>query len=410
MKFLRTAPTGRLLATLLGLVLAVAAGTAIAVAATTSDPVPAPKKLATAVHSALSAPAVAGISADISFTNNLISSDDFIGQSADPILQGATGRLWLTDHHLRLELQSDNGDAQVVVNDRSFWISDPSSNTVYEGTLPAGSPDSKGGSSANGVPTVARIQSEITRLMQRVTLRGAGTSDPTDVAGRAAYSVQISPKHAGGELGSLQLAWDAATGTPLNIAVYARNSTTPVLQLKATNISYGAVPASDFAITPPAGDKVIQLSSGSEHTATTKALKRGRVTHTEVSGAGAVARHVPFTLAAPASLVGLPRHGASLLNWGGKPAALLTYGQGLGGLAVIEQSAGGAAARTGSGQNGGTAGGLSLPTVSINGATGQELDTSLGTMVRFTKGNVAYTVIGSVAPYAADQAARALAP
>ena len=52
--------------------------------------------------------------------------------------------------------------------------------------------------------------------------------------------------------------------------------------------------------------------------------------------------------------------------------------------------------------------GLSLPTVSINGATGQELDTALGTMVRFTRDGVAYTVIGSVPSAAADAAARGL--
>ena len=51
---------------------------------------------------------------------------------------------------------------------------------------------------------------------------------------------------------------------------------------------------------------------------------------------------------------------------------------------------------------------LSLPTVSINGITGQELDTALGTMVRFSRDGVTYTVIGSVPPVAADQAARAL--
>ena len=48
--------------------------------------------------------------------------------------------------------------------------------------------------------------------------------------------------------------------------------------------------------------------------------------------------------------------------------------------------------------------------VQINGATGQELDTALGTMVHFTAGGVSYTVIGSVSPYAADRVARALAP
>ena len=105
-------------------------------------------------------------------------------------------------------------------------------------------------------------------------------------------------------------------------------------------------------------------------------------------------------------MVGLPRHEVTLLDWAGKPAALVTYGQGLGAIAVIEQSADGSAAKSSSRATGN----LSLPTVSINGATGEELDTALGTMVRFTTGKVSYTVIGSVAPYAADQAARALAP
>jgi hypothetical protein len=102
--------------------------------------------------------------------------------------------------------------------------------------------------------------------------------------------------------------------------------------------------------------------------------------------------------------VGLPRNSVHLLNWGGKPAALVTYGQNLGGIAVIEQ-----AARAGSAsQASGDARGLSLPTVSIHGATGQELDTALGTMLRFTRKGVAYTVIGSVPSTAADAAARGL--
>jgi len=42
------------------------------------------------------------------------------------------------------------------------------------------------------------------------------------------------------------------------------------------------------------------------------------------------------------------------------------------------------------------------------GADGQELATALGTMVRFTRGGVQYTVIGSVPPNAAEAAARAL--
>ncbi len=412
MKFLRTASTGRLLALIGGLVIAIAAGTAIAVAATGNGPVPKPKPLARAVHDALSAKPVAGITADIAFTNNLISSADLPGETADPLLQGTQhGRVWLTnDHRLRIEFQGDNGDANLVVNKNSFWISDPMQNTVYKGSLPAdtsGKADNAG-AKAQGVPTVAQIQSEISRLIKHVDVGGMATSNPGDVAGRAAYSLSVSPKHSGGLLGRAQLAWDAMTGVPLRFAIYARGNPTPVLALTATNISYGAISPSDLAISPPSGDKVVTVSTADKHAAaaagTARAARKAARTH--VSGVAAVAAHVPFTLSAPKSLAGLPREGVTLLSWGGKPAALVTYGQGLGGIAVIEQSASSQAAASSSAGSG--HGALSLPSVSINGATGTELATPLGTVVRFTRGGVGYTVLGSVAPYAAETASRAL--
>ena len=137
MKFLRTISTRRLLALIAGFASAIAASAAIAVAAAGTGPVPPPKALPNAIHSALSAPAPTGITARISFTNHLIDSNNI--QGSDPILTGASGRLWLSSNHqLRLELQSDsgNGDAQVIVNNRSFWVYDPTAHTVYKGTFP----------------------------------------------------------------------------------------------------------------------------------------------------------------------------------------------------------------------------------------------------------------------------------
>jgi hypothetical protein len=411
MKFLRTASTSRLLAVIGGLIIAVAAGTAIAVAATGNGPVPKAKPLAQSVHDALSAAPVKGITADITFTNNLISSDDLPGETADPLLQGTRhGRLWLSDDgRLRIELQGDNGDANLVVSKTSFWVSDPMQHTVYEGTLPADKSGATGAKdkSAHRIPTVAQIQSRLTRLMGRVDIGGVKTSSPGDVAGRAAYSVTVSPKHSGGLLGQAQLAWDAVTGVPLRVAIYARGNPTPVLALSATNISYGQISDSDLNIQPPAGDKVVKVSSADKHgtAAQTARAARANAKHSHVKGVAAVARRVPFTLGAPAALAGLPRADVTLLNWDGKPAALVTYGKGLGGIAVIEQSSAG---QTGTSSFGSGHGALNLPRVSINGATGQELATPLGTVVRFTHGGVAYTVLGSVAPYAAETASRAL--
>jgi outer membrane lipoprotein-sorting protein len=407
MKFLRTVSTRRLLAIVAGLVSAIVTGAAIAVAAQGTGPVPVAKPLPQAIHAALAARTPAGITARISFTNRLIDSSDI--QGADPILKGATGRLWLSnDHRLRLELQSDNGDAQIVVNGRSFWAYEPSSNTVYKGTFPADTgragAEAKAKSHPGQLPSIAEIQRDLGRLAQHTRLSGA---IPSDVAGHPAYTVRISPKHDGGLLGSGELAWDAIRGVPLRIAVYAQNETLPVLELKATDISYGAIDRSAFSVKPPSTAKVVSVDTpGAAHTMSGHAGKAGRH-HQEVSGAAAVAKRLPFKLVAPGKLVGLPRRSVDLLDWGGHPAALVTYGQNLGGVAVIEQPTDTNQAHS-SGKMGHDRPGLNLPTVSIHGTTAQELDTALGTMVRFNRGGVTYTVVGSVPAAAADAAARAL--
>ena len=121
-----------------------------------------------------------------------------------------------------------------------------------------------------------------------------------------------------------------------------------------------------------------------------------------------VSKHLSFSLAAPTRLVGLPRQSVSLLDWNGTPAAAVSYGQNLGGIAVIEQKAEPKAQTQKPSGQGDDRQGLTLPTVSIRGASGTELDTAIGTVVQFTRGGVSYTVIGSVPPAAAEAAARAL--
>ena len=150
-----------------------------------------------------------------------------------------------------------------------------------------------------------------------------------------------------------------------------RATARPVLELEATRLSYGKVDGSVFDVTPPADAKVTDL------TRKTAAPAAGGTEPKPVTGAAAVAAAVPFTLSAPATLAGLQRAEVRLVHAGDHPAALVTYGAGLGGIAVLEQTAdpgsGGAPAKPKEGESG-----LSLPTVSINGATAQELDNAAG--------------------------------
>jgi outer membrane lipoprotein-sorting protein len=395
MSYLRHISTRRLLA-LLATTVAVLAGSAAAIALASggSGPTPPPKPLEQAVHDALAAPAVDGVTARISFTNHLIDAASL--QGSDPLLTGAKGRLWATGDKLRLELQASNadgrgGDVQVLLDGDQLTVIETGSNTVYKAKLPR---DKQTGSEP--VPSLARIQSVLTHLTEKANLSGAR---PSDVAGRPAYTVRISPRHDGGLLGGAEVAWDAQHGVPLRAAVYANGAADPVLELEATDISFGKVATSDLAIPEPAGARVVDLDPSAAGGADTQ--------HADVTGLSAVQAKVGFTIVAPDALVGLPRKDVRLVELDGTPGALVTYGQGLGGIAVLESPS---KAQPQTQQQGGRdgGGGLSLPKISINGTSGQELDTALGTVVRFDRGGVAYVVAGSVPPTAAEAAARGL--
>jgi outer membrane lipoprotein-sorting protein len=254
-KLLRTVSTARLVFLLVAVAAALAAGgAAIAVAASGGGPTPPPKPLAQAIHDALAAPNPDGITARITFTNRLFPSGALLGNVGSALMSGASGRLWVTnDGAGRLELQSNAGDVQVVWKGQQVSVYDASSNTVYRATLPQHAKDG-----SRKTPALSKISDFLTRIGEHAALSGA---EPSDVAGHAAYRVSISPKHDGGLLGSAQLAWDAARGIPLDVAIFAQGSSSPVLELKVTEISYGPVPASDVAISPPAGTKTVDLGS-----------------------------------------------------------------------------------------------------------------------------------------------------
>ncbi|MGI8558153.1 MAG: LolA family protein [Solirubrobacteraceae bacterium] len=388
-------PTAKLLGLMLAITVLAGSISAVALGALSAGgPVPPPKPLANAIHDAAAASSVPGVTATISFTNHLIDSSSI--QGGGPLLKGASGRLWASsDGHVRLELQGERGDTQVLVSPTAFSVYDASSNTAYEGTIPTRKDSAKPGAQ-HSLPTVAKIQDELSKLMQHVGVSGA---TPTNVGGAAAYSVSISPKHSGGLLGSAELAWDAAHGVPLRAAVYAQGQSAPVLELTATSVSLAPVASSVFAISPPAGAKVVRVKRPTQPPAAGHARSAKAV-----DGVAAVSKSLPFKLSAPATLAGLPRAGVKLLDWSGKPAALVTYGQHLGAIAVVERMSDAAGKPGGPASQGKT----SLPSVQVNGASGTELATALGTLLRFERSGVSYIVAGSVPPAAAEAAARGL--
>jgi outer membrane lipoprotein-sorting protein len=386
MKRLRTTSSPRLLA-LLAVLVAVVAGAGIAQASLNDTAKPAPKPLDRAILDAANAPAVDGVTARIAFTNNLLPSGSLPEETASPTLTGAEGRLWLADDgRLRLELQSSNGDAQIVMDGKRFMFYDAASKTAFTGSLPRSDVQRK---SDRRPATLDGVRQGLAQLGELWTLSGA---TPTNTANRPSYTVRIAPKDDGGLLGAAELAWDAARGVPLRAAVYAQGSQDPVLELEATEIDYGPIDATKIDTTPPKGAKVTELNPP------TGVDAQGKPVH--VTGLENVQQRLDFQLAAPAELAGLPRRDVSLIRVGEKEGALLRYGDGLGQILVFQRRTEPGAKKP--------LGGVTLPQVNIDGATGQELATALGTLVSFESGGISYLVAGSVPPVAAENAARGL--
>ncbi|HEY4896059.1 MAG TPA: hypothetical protein VII01_08210 [Solirubrobacteraceae bacterium] len=375
MNLLRRLPLYRLLLLVAVVVVAGISVTALAFALS-SGPTPPAKPLATAVHDALKGPPVEGVSANITFTNHLLEGANLAsgtgqggGLASSPLISGASGRLWIAkDGRARLELQTEKGDTQLIYDGHTISMYDAASNTVYRYTPPASAskPDAATGKADEGtgkvghaIPNVAKIEEAIKHLDKHATLSAA---TPTNVAGQPAYTVHVAPNESGSLLAGAELSFDANNGVPLRAAIYSTTSSSPVIELAASEISFGPVADSVFSFSPPSGAKIEEVKAPS----TAKA-----------SG-----------------------HHASSSSAAGKPK-LTAHGKGLSTIGVLESNSS-SSKPAASGQTEG------LPKVKINGISATELRTELGTLLMFERSGVRYVVAGSVSTSAIEAFARGL--
>jgi hypothetical protein len=416
MNVLRRLPLSRLLL-LCSVIVAVGIGATALALAVGRGPTPPPEPLAEALHKALTAPKVEGVSARIQFTNHLLeganlSSDgggDAGRLSSSPLISGASGRLWIgAEGHARLELQSEKGDTQILYDGHTVSMYDASSNTLYRYKVleheQADSPESAIGAihyfgkastpaekkaleheiavlharvhadrradslgvaqpeiqqeQTNEPPTVAKIEESLAHAGKHANISPA---TPTDVAGQAAYTVRVSPRENGGLIAGAELSWDAAHGVPLRAALYSTTSSSPVVELASTEISYGPVATSTLDFTPPADAKVKEVRLPAKHDS------------------------------------GVPDSSES-----GEKPKVSTHGEGLKAIALLESPV-----KAGSKEE--PVSELeSLPKVSINGTSASELPTPLGTLLTFERAGVRYVLAGSVTPASIEAFARGL--
>jgi outer membrane lipoprotein-sorting protein len=364
---LRRLPLSRLLL-LCGLIVVLGVSATALASALGTGPTPPAKPLPDAIHDALGGAPVEGVSANIQLTDhllegaNLASGGDSVGAAgqllSSPLLTGASGRMWIAkDGRVRLELQAEKGDTQVLYDGHTVSIYDAASNTLYRYTPPAGSEPGPP-AEHHEVPTVAKIEEAISHS-DHVNVSGA---TPTDIAGQAAYTVRVSPKEPGSLIGGAELSWDAVHGVPLRAAIYSSNSpSSPTIELAASEVSYGPVADSVFAFTPPPDAKIEEIVLPKKN----PAKSTDPATHT------------------------------------GDHPQVTAHGQGVATVAVLESKMKEGAKRSSTLPEG-------LQKVKINGIEASELPTALGTLLSFERSGVRYLVAGAVDPAAVEAVAKGL--
>jgi outer membrane lipoprotein-sorting protein len=375
---LRRLPLSRLLL-LCALVVAIGVSATALASALDTGPTPPAKPLAQAVRDTLlsaRANQIEGVSAGVTLTDHLLEGASLAGGghsgelTSNPLVTGASGRLWIAkDGHVRLELQSQKGDTQILYDGHTISMYDAATNTEYRYTPPAhehgtsdggapNAPSAGNGATSDEPPSVAKIEEAIAKLDKHAEVSGA---TPADIAGQAAYTVRVAPNEGGSLLSGVELSFDAVHGAPLRAAIYSTASAAPVIELAATEVSYGPVSDSVFEVNPPANAKVEEVSPP--------------------ASAGAHAQHKPA--------------GAT-----SKPS-LTTQGHGPATVAILQSKVKTGAASTSEPLEG-------LPKVTINGTSASELRTELGTLLTFERSGVRYLLAGSVTPATIEAAARGL--
>jgi hypothetical protein len=373
------------------LVLAVVLLSAISVTAyamTRSGAAKPPKRsLASAVHRIFTARPVTGVSAQFRVDQHLLAGSS-TSLASNPLLQGATGSVWVGGGRARLVVKSQLGTTSIAYDGHQVTLYDRKHHVAY--VLPVKHHAKQGGATEHNVPTMAAIQHALAQASKFAVLSGA---IPSNVAGREAYTVHVSPRHNGGLFGEFDLAWDAARAVPLRFAIFPRGSSTAAISISVTHIRYGAIPARALSMTPPAGTKIVHvhMPSKNDHPAQ-------QVHMAPAVGAAAVSKAVGFTVAAPKRLAGFPQHHLRAVTIGSHRAALATYGRGLGTVFLLEQRASGSKSPL-----------SSLPSVSLAGIKAHELDTTLGSVIQWSRGGVTYTIAGSQSAQRLLSAAESLA-
>jgi outer membrane lipoprotein-sorting protein len=173
----------------------------------------------------------------------------------------------------KVSILENAAEYSLIHNGDDVWAYDSASNEAYHSTSPAGTdgkdtkdtkaPEDLTKDFGKDAPTTPQAFAE-----QALKAAGDTTSVTVDgtarVAGREAYQLLVKPKQSGSTVGSIRIAVDAKTGTPLKFTLAPSSGGKAVVDVGFTKVDFGKPAASTFDFTPPKGTKVTQEGQGGQ--------------------------------------------------------------------------------------------------------------------------------------------------
>jgi hypothetical protein len=139
------------------------------------------------------------------------------------------GRFWaIARDRWRLELQGTGQDWQLVRDGATLFAYDSASQRRF-----------------------SIAASQVPDGLAAIGPTDVGPAEPVRVAGRGAYRVSYRPRGDDLLIGRIDISADAATGVPLEVAIWARGADSPAIRIHATSAGPANVPPERVRLDPP---------------------------------------------------------------------------------------------------------------------------------------------------------------
>jgi outer membrane lipoprotein-sorting protein len=167
-----------------------------------------------------------------------------------------TVRVWYGGHDKqRLALLGQLSESDIIHNGKDLWSYSSTDRRVTHTTLNPADSKALSERDVTGMTPQAAADAALKAIDPTTTVQVDRTAR---VAGRASYQLLLEPKDSRSLIGSVRIAIDAETSVPLRVQVFARDASSPAIQVGFTDVSFKAPDPSVFDFVPPAGSTVVQ--------------------------------------------------------------------------------------------------------------------------------------------------------